>query len=155
MKKENKGFYEEIVFDDVQLAVDTYNACNKKFKKVKKGFKYAIVATLCNSVGWIPYLQGKDETLLMDLCIIIGLVSTIIAYAKGGGVLTALSWMWKFAVWFGIWFIFPFNLLAGFVGLSVGFGIVFCAPVLIVYFNYEQVKMDFESAKKYIQYFKS
>ena len=155
MAKEKVELYEEIVFDDVQYAVDTYNMCKRKLKKVENGLIFAVVATGCNLFAWIPMLQGKEETIIIDICMLIGIVCTFIAYIKGGGILSVFRWAWKIGKF--VWFIlvFPFDIfgavLAWYCSL-VGFLFV---PLIFVFINYRQIKMNYQAASKYISYYKT
>lgn len=155
MAKQKAKLYEEMVFDDVQLAVDTYNACKRKMKKVETGLIFAIIATICNLLGWIPYLQGEKETLLTGSCVLVGLICTFIAYIKGGGILTPFRWAWKLAKFTWIMLVFPFDIFIGLLVLCYGFAGFAIVPVIFVYMNYRQIKMDYQSARQYISYYKA
>lgn len=151
MAKKKATLYEEMVFDDVQLAVDTYNECKAKLKKVESALGIAIVATVCSGIG---FFLGQEIDILAFL-MLVGFVCSIIAYVKGGGFGTAIKWAWKLAVFGWIIIPFPFDIVVGMFTMAFAVMAFFFIPVVFVYMNYRQVKKDFASAQKYISYFKA
>jgi len=155
MAKEKIELFEEIVFDDVQYAVDMYNAYKKKLAKVKKGIIYAVFASVINLTWAVPVLQGYEDTPIRFVCLFLGIILTVIAYVKGGGIISVFRWAWRVGrfAW-GLLF-FPFDI---FLGICVWYfsllGFLFL-PIIVVLVNYGQIKMNFESAEQYISYFKA
>jgi len=155
MAKKKMQFFEEMVFDDVQYAVDTFNKSKAKMKKAETGMLFAVIATCCNLIGWMPEWKGIEGNVLTDICVGVGVLCTIIAYIKGGGIGNAFKWTWKISAFCWFIFIFPFDMLAWLVGFGFGLAAFFIVPLIPVFMNYRQIKMDFEAARKYVSYYKA
>ena len=155
MAKKKMKFYEEMEFDDVRYAVDVVNEYSRKMDKVERGFFIAIMATMVNIVSIVGPENGMLSFQLANILGWVGIVGAIASYALGGGILTALRWAWRIGVFFWYIFVFPLDLMAFIMGF--GFALVgfLAAPVIFVYMNYRQVKMNYQAAKKYLSYFKA
>ena len=160
MARKKKTFYEEMVFDDAQLALDAMEESEEKLVKAKRGLWLAVGATIYNLFGFaivafLLNLLGIDyaESFEISLCIAIGL--TLASYILGGGFGTAVKWAWKLAIFGWIIIPFPYDLIVGF--MTMGFSLACFAfiPILFVFINYRQIKKDYAAAKKYLSYYKA
>ena len=158
-KKENQ-LYEEMVFDDVQYAVDVVNAYKTKYNKVKRGLNLSIVSLLYFFLALpmvytiiypIPIL-GKP---ISEIAVLVGLILVFASYIIGGGLKPALRWARKLGTFGWLILPFPWDLFTGiFLMMAVVVFFFFC-PVVFIYMNYRQINMDYKAAKKYLSYYKS
>lgn len=156
MAKKKATFYEELEFDDVQYAVEIYNESKKKRDNAKKALLIAAIATVCNLYGGtiMMLLNNQDTSVTQQFASLIGIVLTVIAYVKGGGIGTAFKWSGKIALYVLIVFIIPLNLILAVGALMFSLVCFLCIPILFVFLNYRQVNLNYKAASQYIRCFK-
>jgi len=155
MAKKKKRFYEEMEFDDVQYAVDIVNGYKHKLRKVERGLYVAIITSAFNV--FILWAESQGISVSAEMSGIFSLVmigGAIVSYVLGGGILTALRWAWRIGAFMWYIFVFPLDLMMVIMGFGFSLVAFLCVPVIFVYMNYRQVKMDYKAAKKYISYYK-
>ena len=151
MAKESVQFYEEMEFDNVQYAIDVVNAYKTEYNKAKKGLYLSIFASpfilfVC------PFLGLLFDDIFIGLGIGAGV--SIASYIMGGGLGSAIKWAWKLGKFGWLILPFPFDLITGYFLMACSLIFFIFFPCIFVYMNYRQIKLDYESAKKYLSYYK-
>ena len=150
----NMDLYEEIVFNNMQEALEAKERCESRLSRSKIALIIAAVA----EVLWIlDFIIGPTGVLanIMDTACFVG---TIASYAVGGGILYTLKTNWRIAKKIGFWgwlvIPFPLDIFTGLVSMGVAliYGIfgTLLLPLLFVFLNHRRLTKELEAAKHYI-----
>lgn len=159
MARKQEPLFTQMEFNNAQYAMDIKTKCEAKLVRIKLGLKIAIGA----QIAWASFMTPIPDSLpepLPEIIMGLTLVSTA-AYIVGGGLGSAFKSTWRVAKkigWFG-WLCvpFPMDIFTGIMFTLMAFCIpplfFLFLPLALVYGNYKQVKMDFDAAEEYLNYF--
>lgn len=136
---------------------DAQNEVKKASRKEIRNRIGLILSIISSASIMIALIFGEKLNLSEDTSIgviMFWIVTMIISYILGGGILFALGLAWNIAK--GGWYIvplFPLCIVTGAIGLEIGKATLLFFPFVFVIINYIQTRKDKKAAEDYLASF--
>lgn len=147
MKKEKQPFFEQISFNNEEEAKQYCADCRNKLERGKIGLIVAaivpvvdiLLSTLFNRLG------------ISDVSVAVIFIAPIIAYIVGGGLKSALKFVFKVTrVGWIIIPIFPIDIAIAIIVFCISGGVAIFLPIIFVFLAQHQLKMNMQGAQAYL-----